>query len=318
MSVSDMTDISIVIPFYNESESIQLLLQSITEYAKNKAFDFEIILVDDGSTDDTIRKIFEYGKPEFPSKLIKLSKNCGSHAAIRAGFLHANGKHATYLPADLQISFEAIEQLYKVANTGINVVFGTREENQVGVFEKMFSRAYANMMRKFVTKNFPYDGIETVLIDKKVLQAFNSNIESNSSFALQIMSMGFKTKFVHVNRTSRKAGKSKWTIGKKIKILIDSFVAFSQAPIRLVSVTGILFFITGIVWSAYLILRKLVFNDLASGWPELLAILLVGFGITNISLGIIAEYLWRTLDTSRNRPVFIVDEIIELNRNDKQ
>ena len=99
-------------------------------------------------------------------------------------------------------------------------------------------------------------------------------------------------------------------------MLIDSFVAFSYAPIRFVSLTGILFFTFGILWTVYIIARKIIFNDLASGWPALTSILLLGFGVTNIGLGIIAEYLWRTLDASRNRPVFIIDEMVELNKQD--
>jgi dolichol-phosphate mannosyltransferase len=95
-------------------------------------------------------------------------------------------------------------------------------------------------------------------------------------------------------------------------LFIDSFVAFSYAPIKLVSITGFLFFFTGILWTFYIIMRKLMINDLPEGWPALTSILLLGFGITNISLGIIAEYLWRTLDEARKRPVFIIDEIIKL------
>ncbi|HPZ88515.1 MAG TPA: glycosyl transferase family 2, partial [Flavihumibacter sp.] len=105
------------------------------------------------------------------------------------------------------------------------------------------------------------------------------------------------------------------TLSKKIKLLIDSFVAFSFAPIRLVSFVGIMFFVLGILWSVYIIIRKIFFDDLAAGWPALLSILMIGFGITNISLGVIAEYLWRTLDASRKRPVFIIDEIVEFGQN---
>ena len=110
----------------------------------------------------------------------------------------------------------------------------------------------------------------------------------------------------------RAAGKTKWTLSKKIKLVIDSFIAFSYAPIRFVTYAGILFFIIGIAWTVYITTRKIIFNDLASGWPMLTSILFLGFGLTNISLGIIAEYLWRTLDVSRHRPVFVIDEIIEL------
>ena len=128
--------------------------------------------------------------------------------------------------------------------------------------------------------------------------------------------MGFKSKYADIEKVQRKIGKSKWSVSKKIKLLIDSFVAFSYAPIRFVSFVGILFFIIGVVWTIYIVSRKLLYNDVASGWPALTSILLLGFGITNIGLGIIAEYLWRTLDASRNRPVFIIDEIIEVNIQD--
>ncbi len=101
-------------------------------------------------------------------------------------------------------------------------------------------------------------------------------------------------------------------MSKKIKLFIDSFVAFSYAPIRLVTIIGISMFIVGSLWTVYIIARTLIFHDLASGWPALVSILMIGFGITNISLGIIAEYLWRTLDASRKRPVFIIDKIVEL------
>jgi dolichol-phosphate mannosyltransferase len=142
----------------------------------------------------------------------------------------------------------------------------------------------------------------------------NTNIEANSSIFLQILTLGYKQTTIEYDKKIRAKGKSKWTLSKKIKLFIDSFVAFSYAPIRFVTVIGILLFFTGIIWSTYLIIRKLTYNDLESGWPALVSILLMGFGITNISLGIIAEYLWRTLDASRKRPVFIIDNIIELKK----
>lgn len=310
-----MFDISIIIPFYNENEGISELIDNINSYYKSRNFEFEIIFVNDGSTDNSLSYLYNQNNILFPSKVISLSKNFGSHAAIRGGFLHAKGKFTTYLPADLQISFDAIQNLYDQAKTGYDIAVGIRKTNKMtNVFENFFSHQYADLIKKYVNKDFPYEGIETILISGKVRDHFNLNIESNSSFALQILSMGFKNKFVGIEKTERKKGKSKWTLQKKIKLLIDSFVAFSFAPIRLVSIVGITFFIIGLIWSSYIIIRKLTLNDLTSGWPALYSTLLLGFGITNISLGIIAEYLWRTLDASRKRPVFIIDEIIELKK----
>ena len=151
-----------------------------------------------------------------------------------------------------------------------------------------------------------------VLFNQKVRNELNKNIENNSSIFLQILTMGFQQATIDYNKIPRTGGKSKWTFSKKMKLLIDSFVGFSYVPIRLVSIIGMLMFISGILWSGYIIARKLITNDLASGWTMLLSTLLLGFGVTNIALGVIAEYLWRTLDASRKRPVFIIDEIIEL------
>ncbi len=312
INMENQTTVSIVIPFLNEKEGIAVLLKTIEEYYSRKKFDFDIIFVDDGSKDGTSDIIRNFKPISFPCRLISLSTNFGSHAAVRAGFLHASGRYVTCLPADLQISFDTVEKLYNAASEGNDIVYGVREINDVGVVEKIFSRFYSSMMQRFVIKDFPYKGLETFMISEKVRKVLNQNIESNSSLILQILSMGFKNKFVNIEKAQRIAGKSKWTLSKKVKLLIDSFVAFSFAPIRLVSIIGIFFFFIGLGWTSYIVFRKIVYDDLVSGWPALLCILLIGFGITNISLGIIAEYLWRTLDASRKRPVFIIDEIIEL------
>ncbi len=307
--------VSIVIPFLNEKEGIDILLENINQYYQVRKFDFEIIFVDDGSTDGTSEIIKTKTNLPYSSTLITLSKNYGAHAAVRAGFLHAKNDYATCLPADLQISFDTVERLYETALQGNDTIYGVREVNEIGMVEKTFSRFYASMMQRYVNKDFPYKGLETVLISNKVKKVLNENIESNSSFILQIMSMGFKHKFVNIEKKTRSIGKSKWTVSKKIKLFIDSFVAFSYAPIRFVTLLGIILFVTGLTWSAYIVCRKIIFNDLVEGWTALTSILLTGFGITNISLGIIAEYLWRTLDSSRKRPVFIIDEINTLKEN---
>jgi dolichol-phosphate mannosyltransferase len=151
------------------------------------------------------------------------------------------------------------------------------------------------------------------MFNSKVRKELNNNIEANSSIFLQILNLGFKHGFVYYDKVERKAGKSKWTFSKKFKLFIDSFVAFSYAPIRFVTIIGIALFFVGLFWTIYIIARELLVGDLAPGWPALVSILMICFGISNISLGIIAEYLWRTLDASRKRPVFIIDEIFQNN-----
>jgi dolichol-phosphate mannosyltransferase len=197
-------------------------------------------------------------------------------------------------------------------NLGNDIVWANRKSTTSPLFERLFSSFYSGLMRKFALSNYPEKGFDVVMFNRKVADALNRDIQVNSSLFLQILSLGFKQDSIEYDKVERKHGKSKWTISKKIKLLVDSFVAFSFAPIRLVTIVGITLFAGGLLFSFYLLIRKVLFHDLVSGWTMLMTTLSLGFGITNISLGIIAEYLWRTFDAARGRPAFIIDEIIDL------
>lgn len=307
--------ITVISPFLNESGNIENYVNSLNRFFVNKPYSAEIILVDDGSTDNTIELLKDLQFGNYDIKLIKLSKNFGAQAAVRAGIKHATGDYITFLPADLQDPLDLIDRsLEIVQEKNADIVYAFRKTTNNSFFESVFSQFYAYMMKKFVNPKFPGKGFDIVFFNRKVKENLDRNVELNSSIQLQILTLGYNSENVYYDKQERKVGKSKWTFSKKMKLFIDSFVAFSFAPIRMVSMVGILFFILGSIWTVYIILRKLIFDDLAPGWPALMAILMVGFGITNISLGIIAEYLWRTLDASRKRPLFIVDEVIELHQ----
>lgn len=307
------TDISILIPFLNESDNITRLTTEINTFcSNNKDKTFEIIFIDDGSTDNS-SELLQKTIMNCKTSVIRFSKNFGAHAALRAGVLKANGRYITFMYADLQDPLELINRMYeKCAQEKNDICWASRKNHTTSMFQKIFSKAYAALIKKYVSRQFPENGFDIVMFNAKVKEVLDANIENNSSIFLQILTLGFKNQSITYVKSERKAGKSKWTFSKRMKLLIDSFVSFSYAPIRFVTTIGILLFVIGILFSFYLIIRKVVFNDLASGWPMLISLLMIGFGITNISLGIIAEYLWRTLDVARKRPVFIIDEIIEL------
>lgn len=311
-----MNKVSIIIPFLNEADNVEGLVSALNEFfASKQNYQTELILVNDGSTDDSVQKFSKAIFNNIDAKLISLSKNFGSHAALRAGILNATGDNICFMYADLQDPLELIDRLHENISKENDIVWATRETTNNGLVEKSFSSMYAYLMKKYAVKSFPDKGFDIVMFNKKVQQQLNNNIEANSSIFLQILTLGYKQTSIYYQKQERKKGKSKWTLSKKIKLFIDSFVAFSYAPIRFVTVVGILLFVIGLLFSAYLIIRRLVANDLASGWPLLGSLICLGFGITNISLGIIAEYLWRTLDASRKRPVFVIDQIIDLKNN---
>ncbi len=310
-------DISIIIPFLNESENMEYLVSVLNGYFSNVPFQGEVVFVNDGSTDDSVSRIKSLEKKGYQVKIVSLSKNYGSHAALRAGIKNANGSLITFLYADLQDPVELISSLYAKIQEGNDIVWAHRNSTKVPLFEKLFSLFYGYMMRKFVLDNYPDKGFDIVMFNQKIANQLNENIEKNSSVFLQILGMGFRQESISYDKRQRLSGKSKWTFSKKVKLFVDSFVAFSFSPIRFVTIIGFLFFFIGAAWALYVILRKIFVNDISSGWPALISTILIGFGITNISLGIIAEYLWRTLDASRKRPVFIIDEIIEIPKDEK-
>lgn len=312
-----MLKVSIIIPFLNEEENIFSLVDSLSNYFSNeKRFEVEVIFVNDGSTDASQYKLIELPHKNYSCKLISLSKNFGSHSALRAGIKNATGDFITFMYADLQDPISLISEMFlkMTENHSNEIIWATRRSTNNGFIESAFSKLYSNLMRKYVSTTYPKKGFDVVMFSKKVSTVINQNIESNSSIFLQILTLGFKQDSINYDKQLRQKGVSKWTLSKKIKLFIDSFIAFSYAPIRFVTIIGIILFVLGFVFSSYLVSRKIFFNDLDSGWPMLISLITLGFGITNISLGIIAEYLWRTLDASRKRPVFIIDDIIELKK----
>lgn len=306
--------VSVIIPIFNECDSINFLVNSLNEFfILGNDFRGEVIFVNDGSNDQTPRLLADAHHLTYKAKMINLSRNFGSHAALRAGIAHASGDFICFNYADLQDPLELVYEMKSKMEEGNDIIWAHRESTSATFAERSFSKMYAFLMRNFAFKNFPEKGFDIVMFNRKVGSEVNKNIEANSSIFLQILGLGFRQDSISYKKRKREAGKSKWTLSKKIKLLIDSFVAFSFVPIRIVSVVGIILFVLGILWTVYIIFRKILFDDLASGWPAMLSILMVGFGITNISLGVIAEYLWRTLDASRKRPVFVIDDIVELN-----
>jgi polyisoprenyl-phosphate glycosyltransferase len=305
--------LSIIIPFLNEEENIGVLVNSLNNFCSSYKDTVEVIFVNDGSTDNSEQLLIQ-ASHAYKAKIVSFSKNFGSHEALRAGMVHAGGgDRVTFMYADLQDPLELIYRLNFEMDKQNDIVWATRLTKDISFTEKIFSRSYSSLMRRYAIKTFPENGFDIVMLSRKVVDEVNKNPESNSSIFLQILSLGFKQVSIEYHKEARKAGKSKWTFSKKVKMFIDSFVAFSYLPIRLVTLVGILLFIGGLFWTAYIVLRKLMLNDLEEGWPALVSILMTGFGITNISLGIIAEYLWRTLDVARRRPIYIIDKVTEIN-----
>lgn len=309
-------NISIIIPIYNEEKGLGRLTDNLNRYFNNSSnLKPEVIFVDDGSNDNSVNVIKKLKHTNYSAKLIKLTRNYGSHLAIRAGIQVAAAPIVTFISSDLQDPLSLIGDMFSEMKKGYDLVWARRRKIENKFIANFSTKLYAKLMKLFVFHDFPENGFDVVMFNDKIKRELNGNIETNSSIYLQIMSMGFHSSTITYDKKARQIGGSKWSLSKKIKLLIDSFVSFSYAPIRFVSVMGIILSTVGFMWAIYISLRAIISGNLNPGWPSLIAILTIGFGVTNLSLGVIAEYLWRTLDAVRNRKAFIIDQVVDLNAN---
>ncbi len=311
-----MALISIIIPSYNEGENLPILHERLQHLAETVKHTFEFIFVDDGSSDGSFQIFEDIARNDSRVKIIKFSRNFGSHAACLAGLSRAKGDACTFLSADLQDPPEIIETLINEWNKGYEVVFGIREWGKGS--SRLFPTLYYQAVRRFALPNMPETGTDVFLIDRKVVDIVVSIREKNTSIFGLILWSGFKQTVVQYRKGIRKKGISKWTLGKKIKLFIDTFVSFSYLPLRLISLVGILLACLGFLYAFFIVFNRLFFSVPVEGWASLMVALLVVSGTQLVFLGILGEYLWRNFDETRKRPAFIIDRMIGFKTQDSE
>lgn len=306
-----MSKLSIIIPIYYNEENLDLLYKDLKSKVLCKLENYEIVMIDDGSEDKSWEKMQELREIDENIKLIKLSRNFGSHSAILAGYLNCTGDCAIIKAADLQEPSELILEMYDSWKKGNKVVLAVRSDRQESFSQKLFANMYYWLIRKFALPSMPKGGFDCALIDRKVIEVLRLLDEKNSAITLQILWSGFKTDYVYYVRQAREVGKSRWTLAKKIKLVIDSMMSFSFYPIRLISAVGAVIFIIACIWTVYLIGYRIFCGPDVVGWTSLMVLMLFSFGTTMLTLGILGEYIWRGFDAARNRPPYIIDEMMQ-------
>lgn len=305
-----MKKISIIIPVYYNQDNLLPLYADLKEKVLTKLkIDYELIFVDDGSKDNSYKVMLDLAKLDNKIKTIKLSKNFGEHAAILAGLSQCTGDCAVRKAADLQEPSEVIIDMLKKYEEGNKVVLAVREDREEPITQKAFSNLYAFLMRKLALHNMPKGGFDTFLIDRQVVDILVKMQERNTSLMSQILWAGFDTATIPYVRKKREIGKSRWTLSKKIKLVYDSLLSFSYFPIKLITVCGFLSFIISIILLIVIMYQRITGIIDVEGYTSIIMIMLMGFGIIMLSIGVIGEYLWRTYDAARNRPPYIIDKM---------
>ena len=310
-----MSKISIVIPVYYNADTLMPLYQDMKEKILGTIGDYELVFVDDGSGDDSWKIMNEIHDMDPHVKLLHLSRNFGEHAALLAGLSVCTGDCAVTKQADLQEDSMLILEMYESWKKGNNVVLAIRRSRDESKIKVFFANLYYLMIRKFVNKDMPVGGCDCYLIDRKVIEVLKLLDEKNSSLTLQVMWAGFRTEKIYFDRKNREIGKSRWTLAKKFKLVMDSMMSFSYAPIRFMTYVGVLFDIFAFIMLISVLVEYFTNQVPIEGWSSLMCVVLFSAGLILSMLGMLGEYLWRTLDASRKRPPFIIEETIECTKD---
>lgn len=307
-----MSKLSIVVPVYYNSDTLELLYEDMKAKILHKLEEYEIVFVDDGSGDNSWEIMNKLRDQDENIKCVKLSRNFGEHAALLAGLSACSGDCAVTKQADLQEDSTLILEMYESWKRGNKVVLAVRKERKENKVKVFFANMYYAIIRKLVNKNMPSGGCDCYLVDRKVIEVLERLDEKNSSLTLQVMWVGFKTDMIYFVRQDREVGQSRWTLSKKIKLVMDSVMSFSYFPLRFMSGLGIVFDLLAVVLLISVLIEKFTKGTPIAGWASLMCVILLASGMIMLMLGVLGEYIWRTLDAARTRPPYIVDEVNEV------
>ena len=310
---------SVVIPVFNEFEGLPTLIERLKGLAQTLLPEAtEFILVNDGSSDGSDRRLEEIAQHDSRFKVLHFSRNFGHQIAITAGIEWATGQTVTVIDADLQDPPEVIAELVKKWREGFDVVYAVRRKREGETLFKLWTaRLFYRVIRSLTQFDIPVDTGDFRLMDRKAVDALQSLPERRRFVRGMVSWIGFKQTGVLYDRHERKFGQTHYPLRKMIRLALDGITSFSTAPLQLATWMGVLvaFASMGIgIWALYI---KLFTDHAVQGWTSvILAVLFIG-GVQLLCLGMIGEYLGRTYEEVKQRPIYLISKAIGFERDRK-
>lgn len=303
--------ISVIVPCFNEEESLPLFYKEINKLMmKMDTANFEIIFVNDGSSDGTLNILKNFSKNDGRFKYVSFSRNFGKEAAIMAGLEYSKGDYVTLMDADLQDPPHLLKEMYEILKTEDYDSVGTRRVTRKGEppIRSFFARRFYKLINR-MSKVEMVDGARDYrLMTRQMVNSILSLKEYNRYSKGLFSFVGFKTKWIEYENVERIAGETKWSFFKLFRYAVEGIVAFSTTPLVISAFLGLLFCFIAFIFIIVILVKTLAFGDPVSGWPSLACIILFLSGIQLFVLGIIGEYLSKTYLETKKRPVYIVKE----------
>jgi polyisoprenyl-phosphate glycosyltransferase len=302
--------LSVIIPAYNESANIGRVIQELMECISgcSDISSHEIIVVDDHSTDNTFAIVSALPRPNI--HCLRLSRRSGSHTSLRAGLKRAKGELALCISADGQDNPQVLREMIAKIRSGDHTVWALRTSRDEPFTSRVFSSLFYKMLKWFTAQKenrINLANADFYLLSRKVINAVNACEEKNTSLFGLIIWLGFKQSFVTYERRDRISGRSKWNFKSRIRLAQDWIISFSGVPLKLITYIGIFASLLGFLYAIFLFFYSIL-GYAKPGWAEAVILALISDGIRMIMLGVIGEYLWRTLDETRKRPLYFIEE----------
>jgi dolichol-phosphate mannosyltransferase len=305
-----MSVISLVIPVFNEEKVLDILYKRICDIAYKREEAFEVIFINDGSSDKSLEKLLDMHKLDARVKIIDLSRNFGHQNALSAGIDFATGDAVILMDADLEDPPYTIIDFLEYWKKGYDVVYAIRKKRKVGIIRKIFFSLY-HKINTMISEIPMLDATGIfALMDKKVVEMVKMIPEKNRYIPGLRTWVGFKQIGIEVERGERYDKTPRVSILKLIKLAFDSYISFSKIPLKIASFFGIFFSFLSFIGIFIIIFLKLTIGFLIRGWASIIVLILFAAGIQLITIGIIGEYIGRILDETKNRPVYIVKQVI--------
>lgn len=310
--------LSIIIPSYNEEGNIKNTVDVVSDVLESNNIDYEIVFINDGSTDSTWEKMSEAALERDNVTAVNFSRNFGKESAIFAGLEIAKGDACVLMDCDLQHPPKTIVEMYNVwKNNDVDIVEGRKKDRgKENAIYKWFSLLFYRMINKTAGLDMKAAS-DFKLLDRKVVDALNRMPERLTFFRAMSSWVGFKTEKVYFEVAERAEGESKWSVKSLFKYAVNSITSFTSAPLHIVTVFGVITFIISVILGIDTLYNK-IWGDSAAGFPTVIILQLLTTSLIMFSLGVIGFYLSKIYEEIKNRPRYIISEILTKNKNEKE
>ena len=304
-----MTELSIIIPIYNEEGNINLLYDRVKKVATDISPAHELIFINDGSKDKSMLLIKELSSKDSNVKYINFARNFGHQVAVMAGLDFATGNAVAIIDADLQDPPELIIEMYAKMKEGFEVVYAKRRSREGESFLKTWTaKWFYRTLQRITSINIPVDTGDFRIMDKKIVEVLKQMPEQHKFLRGQISWIGFNQTYVEYDRSERNAGETGYTYRKMLRFALDGITAFSTTPLKFATTLGFVVSFAAFIVSLYALYSKFILHDAVQGWTSLMLVVLFLGGVQLICIGIIGEYISRMSSDVKKRPLYVVRE----------